>query len=349
MQNNSNIELHHMKNTFQHLVDEKGLTLHFAVDSEIPSSILTDRKRLDQVLKNLLSNAVKFTDKGAVSVTVGAVGLDVDLQRSGLQPDSAIAIAVQDSGVGIPPDKQKIIFEAFQQADGSTARKYGGTGLGLSISRDLAGLLGGEIQLASEEGKGATFTLFLPLSPKDQGLDAQPVDQDEARIFQPQEIVKIAVAHIDDDRDSLWKEGTFKRQPRKLPEDDAVFKGKRILIVDDDMRNVFALAKVLRDKGMEAVKAEDGIRALAELDREEDFDLVLMDIMMPGMDGYETMQQIRQQPHLKDLPIIALTAKAMKEDRNRCLAAGANDYLAKPVDIERLLALLRGWLMKNHQ
>jgi CheY-like chemotaxis protein len=136
------------------------------------------------------------------------------------------------------------------------------------------------------------------------------------------------------------------RMIRNLHEDDAIFQGKRILLVDDDMRNVFALAKVLGDKGMKTVKAEDGATALALLEQEDAFDLVLMDIMMPVMDGYEAIKRIRKQQKWEGLPIIALTAKAMKEDRSRCLAAGANDYLTKPVDVERLLALLRLWLYR---
>ncbi|MCI5132533.1 MAG: response regulator, partial [Candidatus Electrothrix sp. EH2] len=142
---------------------------------------------------------------------------------------------------------------------------------------------------------------------------------------------------------SSFRREKKQRMIRNLHEDDAVFQGKRILLVDDDMRNVFALAKVLRDRGMETVKAEDGASALKILE-EEAFDLVLMDIMMPVMDGYETIEKIREQARYKELPIIALTAKAMQDDRRRCLAAGANDYLAKPVDTERLLALLRVWL-----
>ncbi|MCI5137841.1 MAG: response regulator, partial [Candidatus Electrothrix sp. AR1] len=136
------------------------------------------------------------------------------------------------------------------------------------------------------------------------------------------------------------------RMIRNLHEDDAIFQGKRILLVDDDMRNLFALAKALGDKGMKTVKAEDGAVSLAVLKQEEAFDLVLMDIMMPVMDGYEAIKRIRKQPQWKELPIIALTAKAMKDDRSRCLAAGANDYLTKPVDVERLLALLRLWLYR---
>ncbi|MGB5686201.1 MAG: response regulator, partial [Candidatus Electrothrix sp.] len=136
------------------------------------------------------------------------------------------------------------------------------------------------------------------------------------------------------------------RMMRNLHEDDVIFEGKRILLVDDDMRNLFALAKVLGDKGMQTVKAEDGAASLAALEQQEAFDLVLMDIMMPVMDGYEAIEKIRSQPQWKDLPIIALTAKAMKDDRSRCLSVGANDYLAKPVDVDRLLALLRLWLYR---
>ncbi|MCI5143750.1 MAG: response regulator, partial [Candidatus Electrothrix sp. ATG1] len=136
---------------------------------------------------------------------------------------------------------------------------------------------------------------------------------------------------------------TKQRMIRNLHEDDAIFQEKRVLLVDDDMRNVFALSKVLRDRGMVTVKAEDGIRALEVLEQEE-FDLVLMDIMMPVMDGYEAIKKIRKQPKYESLPIIALTAKAMQDDRRHCLAAGANDYLAKPVDTDRLLGLLRLWL-----
>jgi CheY-like chemotaxis protein/two-component sensor histidine kinase len=616
-----------IKSTFRHLAEEKGLSLHFDVERDTPSVIESDRKRLDQILKNLLSNAVKFTEKGGITMSVSPVHsdteVDADLRRSDLPPAdtivNTIAIAVKDSGVGIPADKQKMIFDAFKQADGGTARKYGGTGLGLSISKELARLLGGEIQLKSREGEGSTFTLYIPVvsrenkkhsvnpkqepdhdtghdinyglrrnnggelpSPpevaepqsvtpcrpaatqyieddrhdiqeKDQiilvieddpsfaylllrqchekglkciaeptgeeglrtamshlpvaiildlklpGIDGwnvlenlkknpktrnipvhimsaddaimdarckgavdalkKPVNREQLEIAflniqetaqqnfknllvaeqdarQRKEIItlvgnndvhsdeadsgrevldKLRTGHYDclimgldfsdmtsftllrkikgdgldrppiiiyTDKKLSWEETAELRQYdssiiikgvmseerlldesalflhrmisdlpekkqrmiRNLHEDDAVFQGKRILLVDDDMRNTFALAKVLQDKGMKTIKAEDGVRALAALEQEENFDLVLMDIMMPVMDGYETIKRIRQQPQFKHLPIIALTAKAMKEDRSRCITAGANDYLAKPVDTDRLLALLRLWL-----
>jgi signal transduction histidine kinase/DNA-binding response OmpR family regulator/HAMP domain-containing protein len=583
-----------LKSTFFHLAEEKGLVLHFIQEKDAPKVIRSDRKRVDQILKNLLSNAVKFTQHGEITVSVSLCPAAVDTSNR-------IAIAVQDSGVGIPQDKHKVIFEAFQQADGSTARKYGGTGLGLSISKELAELLGGKISMESREGEGTVFTLYLPLTgvQQQEGQEWQPgeiiqdvkedslvllsqdttvkenqaypaddrediaeddriilVIEDDARFvdllirqchekglkciatpnggdglqlverYLPAAIIldvklpdisgwevlevlkkqielrhipvhiisatevglfdarnkgvvdtlqkpvsleqlEVAFLHIREtsqqgirkllvadqdaeqrkaiitlignndvqsreagsgqevlerleadhydclvmgldfpdmagiallqtlkaaqmglppviiytdrklsreetgdlrqyassiilkgamseerllDEASLFLHRMISKLPevkqrmiRNLHEDDALFQGKRILLVDDDMRNVFALAKVLHDRGMETVKAEDGVRAL-EILASEEFDLVLMDIMMPVMDGYQTIEKIRAQPQYEDLPIIALTAKAMQDDRRRCLEAGANDYLAKPVETERLLALLRLWL-----
>ncbi|CAK8725678.1 histidine kinase [Candidatus Electrothrix aarhusensis] len=583
-----------LNNTFRHQAEQKGLALHFNIADEVPQNIKSDRQRLEQILNNLLSNAVKFTAQGEITVFVSLVQSGIDLRRPDLSSENALAVAVQDSGIGIPFTKQQIIFEAFQQADGGTTRKYGGTGLGLSIARDLADLLGGEIHLESKEGKGARFTLYLPvqkenfkevqhkgedkphsthsrkpvdvgsvvvdddrhdlkendsvvlvieddsvfaalfvrecrekglkclvalsgeeglrlvaerlpraiildlnlpgisgwnvlnilkrqvetrhipvhiMSIDDVGLDARrkgaatalqkPVSReqleralDNIKRTSKQQVRTLLVAAQDSGRrkdiialmgnrdvrseeaesgtevleklqirdyDCLimglefsdmkglsllkclededvnippvivytgknisWEETAEleqyadsiiiksvmseerlldesslflhriiselpekkQRMIRNLHEDDAIFQGKRILLVDDDMRNVFALAKVLGDKGMKTVKAEDGATALALLEQEDAFDLVLMDIMMPVMDGYEAIKRIRKQQKWEGLPIIALTAKAMKEDRSRCLAAGANDYLTKPVDVERLLALLRLWLYR---
>ncbi|WLE96596.1 MAG: response regulator [Candidatus Electrothrix communis] len=572
-----------LNRNFRHQAEQKGLALHCNIADEVPQYISSDRQRLEQILNNLLSNAVKFTDQGEITMSVSLVPLGIDLRRLDLSPENALAVTVQDSGIGIPFAKQQVVFEAFKQADGGTARKYGGTGLGLSIARDLADLLGGEIHLESKEGEGTTFTLYLPvqkengvvpdcmekapivdmsveddrqglqenddvvlvieddanfaallvrqchetglkclvaltgeeglrlasehspqavildlklpgisgwkvleilkeqtatrhipvhiMSVDDAGLDARrkgalaalqkPVSReqlehafDNIKKTSNQQIRTLLVAAQDSERrkniitlmgnkdvqseeagsgqevldklrkrgydclimgiefpdmssfsllkhlkdeevhvppvivytgkDISWEESAEleqyansiiikgvmseerlldesslflhriisdlpekkQRMIRNLHEDDAIFKGKRILLVDDDMRNVFALAKVLGDKGMQTVKAEDGATALAVLEKEDAFDLVLMDIMMPVMDGYEAIKRIRKQPQWKKLPIIALTAKAMKDDRSRCLAAGANDYLTKPVDVERLLALLRLWLYR---
>ena len=591
-----------MRHTFRHLAAEKGLTLEFTVAPGVPRAISSDRKRLDQILKNLLANAIKFTHVGKISLTITPVGADVDLRRSGLVAERAVAIRVKDTGIGIAPDKQAIIFEAFQQVDGGTARKYGGTGLGLSISRELAGLLGGEIQVTSEPGRGSEFTLYLPMDlpaesqPAPVVAEPRPTPAPRPTVAEPAAEALLNAPHIPDDRDGLvpgdrvillieddpnfaalllrhcneqgfkclaaatgeaglamaaeyqpaaiildiklpgmdgWqvleilKEQTntrhipvhvisaaeatidalqrgaigFLEKPatkddldqallglrqllqkrlkellvvagergqrqeiitlignsdvhaeqaasgaealarlrekkhdclimgldlpdmtgfellraleesaeivlppvivytgeelsrqeaeqlrqyaesiiikgvkseerlldeaslflhrvvgnlpdakqrmiRNLHEDEAMFQGKRVLVVDDDMRNVFAISRVLRDKGMEVLRAEDGIKALELLDANPAVDLIMMDIMMPEMDGYETMRRIRARPGFSDLPIIALTAKAMAEDRKRCLAAGANDYLAKPVDATRLFSLLRVWLYR---
>ncbi|MBP9151337.1 MAG: response regulator [Flavobacteriales bacterium] len=570
---------------FKRNAEAKGLILEVKVDEALPSSINTDRQRLDQVIKNLVSNALKFTENGTVSV---------HMQRDA---GDQLAIAVKDTGIGIPKDKLDIVFEAFQQADGGTSRKYGGTGLGLSISRELAKLLGGRITLQSIPGQGSTFTLFIPLnvvdkkekpvelpstderkapfeteskfvnypSIADQRNDILPenstilIIEDDANFakiladqakekgfkylsastgedglmlaaqFYPNAIIldldlpgidgnmvlkelkgnpnlrhipvhiisanektldpirsgaveyltkpvtkqqleeafgrmeelvnrKMKNLLIIEDNDGLrrsivkligngdvksfeaatakqaleifsketidcivldiglpdmsgfelvkeleklrdgrippiivytGKELTKKeneelqqyaetiivkgvkseerlldetalflhRTVRNLPEKtqqmitglydkETMFQGGKVLLVDDDMRNVFALGKVLKEKGLEILKAENGKIALQVLNENKDVDIVLMDIMMPEMDGYECMKEIRKQKRFKDLPVIALTAKAMKEDRQTCIDAGANDYITKPVDVERLFSLMRIWIRK---
>ncbi len=580
-----------VRDSFQHVAEEKGLVLEIFVNDDAPAEITSDRKRVEQVLRNLISNAIKFTEAGSVTVTFGLPASNSDLSKSGITLGDSLAIAVSDTGIGIAPELHKIIFEAFQQADGGTSRKYGGTGLGLSISRELATLLGGELHLSSEPSKGSTFTLFLPhvihgkapnsqaaASPSKQKVPVEheqpeiPDDRDSivpsdrvmlvieddpnfARLLQekchkkgfkclsastgeaglelaanhlphavildlklpgmdgwkvlsslkentstrhiPVHIIsagesstsalrKGAVGHVskplnqeeleeafrkleeisdgrskrvlvvDDDatircdtvnligdsdisvdeagsaeeaekalrsgvydcvvmdlglpdmdggellarleregvalppvvvhtaRDltmaeeaalreraesivikdvrsrerlldevSLFLHRVVSQMPerkRKVIQDlhdtDALLKDKKVLVVDDDMRTTFAVSHLLAECGMMPLKAENGERALRLLDEQPDIDLVLMDIMMPVMDGYETMQRIRAQERFKSLPIIALTAKAMPEDREKCLVAGANDYLPKPPDRERMFSMMRVWLCR---
>jgi signal transduction histidine kinase/DNA-binding response OmpR family regulator/CHASE3 domain sensor protein len=577
--------------TFEPLARQKELEFSLTVEPNVPMSIHTDRQRLEQILKNLLSNAVKFTDAGRVSLTVSA------------NADGWVQFKVQDSGIGIVPDQQDKIFDAFHQADGSTARKYGGTGLGLSISRDLTSLLGGTLTLASTLGEGSTFTLSLPRNgavaatpPAPQLVHAAPpvratapapavpepqegqpaaprfeddrlepaegrrtalVIEDEpefARILYglahdmefrclvaltAGEGLELAAAEIPDailldmrlpDRSGLSVLQQLKENPStrhipvhvvssqenggealhlgaigyalkpttreqleevfvklkeksaqqvkrvllvedderqresvvrlisdndveiaavgsgeealnllrtqifdcmiidlKLPDmqgnellkamsmeelcsfppvivytgrnltreeeaellkysrsiiikgarsperlldevtlflhkvestlsserqtmlksvrgRDRVFEGRTILLVDDDVRNVFALTSALEQRGAQVEVGRNGFEALARLDEVEAIDLVLMDVMMPGMDGLEATRRIRQDPRFARLPIIAITAKAMKDDQEQCLAAGANDYLAKPIDLTRLYSLLRVWM-----
>jgi signal transduction histidine kinase/CheY-like chemotaxis protein/HAMP domain-containing protein len=572
---------------FRHEAENRRLTFDVHMDPQLGRSLVTDSKRLQQVLKNLLSNAFKFTEQGSVRLSISAVagGWSADhpiLKGAG----SVVAFEVSDTGIGIPLEKQRIIFEAFQQADAGTSRKYGGTGLGLAISRELASLLGGEIQLHSTPGLGSTFTLYLPqtyvgpslssmtlaageamqtrqfgafpvvrvterpvepilddranLQPDDAVLLIVEDDPHYARIlcdlsrdkgfkvivamggeealtlarqYQPTAVsldvflpdmlgwtvlshlkqdpatrhIPVQMVTLDEDRQHGLARGAFAfvtkptttegldaalsrireyatpRRKRLLvvednaaeqlsitallghddidiaaagtgevldlrlpdisgfevlehirddatlgdvpvvvftgkelsPEEDArlhmlarsvvvkgvesperlldetalflhrvvadlplekqqmldrlhrsddALMGRKVLVVDDDVRNIFALSSVLERRGMTVLTAGTGREAIATLDSTPDLAIVLMDIMMPEMDGYETMQVIRQNPAFQRLPIIALTAKAMKGDREKCLEAGASDYLAKPVNTEQLLSALRMWL-----
>jgi HAMP domain-containing protein/CheY-like chemotaxis protein/signal transduction histidine kinase len=582
---------------FRHEVEARQLSFDVQVDSELPPTINTDSKRLQQVLKNLLSNAFKFTEKGGVRMRVSLAKSGWSSNHPVLgQSGGVVAFEVSDTGIGIPPEKQKIIFEAFQQADASTSRRYGGTGLGLAISRELSSLLGGEIHLRSTPGLGSTFTLFLPLKylgsasasrratpaaqehpsfvitaqPErtievvaDDRLSIEPGDPilliveddphyarivvdlardkgfkvlvamrgadalDLAKQYQPTAIsldvflpdmlgwtvlsqlkqnpltrhIPVQIVTLDEDRQHGLARGAFSfvtkpssaeglsdalarvkayAQPRKkkllLVEDnpaeqmsithllghddieietastgrealeamrtnpadcvvldlrlpdisgfdvlqemrgdeqlsdipvvvftgrelsaeedlqlhsmarsivvkgvesperlldetslflhrivtdlppemqrmldrlnssDEDLTGRTVLLVDDDARNIFALSSVLERRGMHVLTATTGKEAIQLVESTPSLALVLMDIMMPEMDGYQTIHTIRQNPAFRRLPIVALTAKAMKGDREKCLEAGASDYLAKPVNTEQLLSALRMWL-----
>ena len=572
---------------FKHHAEQKGLTLSCKLNKDLPESIHTDSQRLNQIIKNLLSNALKFTDQGSVNLSIDKF------------KENKIIISISDSGIGIQDDKQMAIFEAFQQAEGGTSRKYGGTGLGLSISRELAKLLGAEITLVSKINQGSTFSLIIPIEIYDENKLIKTTTEKEPVLYKPRsedDSKYLNYPSIEDDRNSITKEnnvvliieddlkfasillkqinqkgfkclsaaigedglllaakykpqaiildiglpginghavllelkanpsvrhipvhiisannrslelikegaieclmkpidknnldkafnrienfisrkiknlliiedsensrkairilignsdvkcfeaGTGKdalllyqdnhidciildislpdingfdlikklkgikdqtappiiiytgkeltkeennelqkyaetiiikgikseerlldetalflhRTISNLPESkqiiinnlydkEAVFQTKKILLADDDMRNIFALSKVLQERGMEIIKAETGKIALEMLNTHPDIDLVLMDIMMPEMDGYEAMRKIRSQIKFKGLPVIALTAKAMKDDKQKCIDAGANDYITKPIEVERLLSLMKVWLSK---
>ncbi|RKZ39306.1 MAG: hypothetical protein DRQ49_11920 [Gammaproteobacteria bacterium] len=318
-----------LTSNFKALIDKKGLVLLVNLSQDLPEFIMSDHQRLNQILKNLMSNAIKFTSQGSITIDFRPPDAKIDLSRSGLEPQKSIAISVIDTGIGIPKNKQPEVFKAFQQIDGGISRKYGGTGLGLSISKELAKLLGGEIQLHSVEGEGSTFTLYIPEILKASEItDEEPVVQ-ASKGFEEQELFSKPLSPFSQKKD-----------------DDMPLHGKKILLVDDDMRNLFALSSVLQKEGIEVYKAANGKKCLDILTKTPTTDMVIMDVMMPVMDGYEAMQAIRAQKQFAHLPIIALTAKAMKEDREKSIAAGANDYLSKPVDIEQLLSLIRVWLYK---
>ncbi|HSJ30010.1 MAG TPA: HAMP domain-containing protein [Longimicrobiales bacterium] len=586
-----------VRRSFQPLAEEKGLQLVVDVDPALPASMETDGQRLQQILKNLLANAVKFTDSGEVRLTMRPADTTRRFTVESLnEADAVVALAVSDTGIGIPKDKQRLIFEAFQQADGTTSRKYGGTGLGLSISREIARLLGGEIRVESTEGAGSTFTLLLPLTldqpeappeyagaaePASRPKPAQPrphmpqvhddrgsIGMDDRVVLMIENDVTFASILLDMAREKGFKglvaldgetglelardympdaitldidlpvidgwtvldrlkhqsatrhipvhivSGMEKRQrglqqgaisylekpvskealddafehistfistsvrkllvveddetqrqsmieligaddveitavgsaeealeqiaatrfdcmvldlglagmsgftlleqikdtpgaedlpiivytgkdlssaeetqlkryaetiivkdvksPERLLDETALFlhrvegrlpegkrrmlerlhssepafSGKTVMIVDDDVRNIFSLTSLLESYGMNVVFAENGRDALTQLESQPGIDLVLMDVMMPEMDGSETTRAIREIPRFRELPVIAVTAKAMKGDREKTLAAGASDYITKPVDTEQLLSLMRVWLYR---
>jgi CheY-like chemotaxis protein/two-component sensor histidine kinase len=582
---------------FRHEAENRQLSFNINLDPNLARSLVTDSKRLQQVLKNLLSNAFKFTAEGGVRLNVSAAVGGWSAEHPILNHTPAvIAFEVSDTGIGIPVEKQKLIFEAFQQADAGTSRKYGGTGLGLAISRELANLLGGEIHLRSNPGKGSSFTLYLPLkysgptvAPRapaaspysttpvlqvaaqervieqlpDDRLNLEPGDTilliveddphyarvlidlardngfkvlvaargaealDLAKQFQPAAVsldvflpdmlgwtvlsqlkhspltrhIPVQIITLDEDRQHALARGAFsfvnkptttegvsaalseikeyarprrkrllivednaaeqmsirelldhrdieivtsdtgagalstlrdrpcdcvvldlrlpdmsgfevldqirndhslsnvpvvvftgrelsaeedaelhtmarsivvkgvesperlldetslflhrvitelpiekQRMLEKLNSSDEDLIGKTALLVDDDARNIFALSSVLERRGMKVLTATTGSEAVALVESSPEIAIVLMDIMMPQMDGYQTIGVIRQNPSFGRLPIIALTAKAMMGDREKCLEAGASDYLAKPVNTEQLLLAIRMWL-----
>jgi CheY-like chemotaxis protein len=221
-----------------------------------------------------------------------------------------------DTGIGIH-------LRAFQQADGTTSREYGGTGLGLSISRELARLLGGEIRVASTPGEGSTFILYLPLRYLPVGA-AEPLAPGSY-----------------EERPAPGGAPLRLMEPAPEPQAYTGLEDKKVLVVDDDIRNVFALTSALEQHGMRVMHAESGKEGIELLKCTPDIDLVLMDVMMPGLDGFDTMRIVRQLDGYRGLPIVAVTAKAMMGDREKCIEAGANDYVAKPVNVDVLLATLR--------
>jgi signal transduction histidine kinase/HAMP domain-containing protein/ActR/RegA family two-component response regulator len=301
------------------LTAEKGLDFAVTVDPAVPATMYTDGQRLQQVLHNLLSNAVKFTPEGTVSLSIRMADA-ADMPNSAPPAAPRVAFAVQDTGIGIAADKLDVIFEAFQQADGTTSRKYGGTGLGLSISRELTQLLGGDLRVRSTPGLGTTFVLTVPMTPPPSASPAEHVRSAGS-----------VGAVIEDS--AVPVDGGVRR-----------FHGERVLIVDDDLRNVFALSTVLELHGLRVVLADNGVSGIRALEQYDDIALVLMDVMMPELDGNATIAAIRGMSAHADLPVIAVTAKAMKGDREKSLASGATDYVPKPVDTDHLLNLIASYL-----
>ncbi|MFC0189492.1 CHASE3 domain-containing protein [Fictibacillus aquaticus] len=326
-----------LERNFAHVANQKGIDFKIHSDHDVPVLFQTDEKRFQQIVKNLLSNAFKFTEKGSVSVSIKKVASG--MKHAGI--DYWLELSITDTGIGIPKDKHDLIFEAFQQADGATIRKFGGTGLGLSISSEFTKLLGGHLKLDSEEGKGSTFTLILP-SITDESFAAETF---QGAYAEAAVALETPVQEIGTSEQPAAIEMPAAYEPQDS--EGSVFYGKTVLITDDDNRNIFALRTALEQKGMKILTANNGIECLEVLDNKKGIDLILMDIMMPEMDGYDTMKRIRAQHEFKEIPIIALTAKAMKNDREKCLEAGASDYISKPLKLEQLFSCMHVWMQSK--
>jgi signal transduction histidine kinase/HAMP domain-containing protein/ActR/RegA family two-component response regulator len=303
--------------TFRPVAMQRGLEFSIEVTSDAPLSVTTDRQLLHQILKNLLANAFKFTERGRVGLRIEPGSAGVPLDSASLQRASAvIAFAVSDTGIGISSEQLGSIFEAFQQADASITRKYGGTGLGLTISREYARILGGEVTVQSTPNMGSTFTLYLPLPPDERQVPTVP----------------LLGAAVDDQ--------TPLSATPAAPGDTKRLAGKTILIVEDDARNLFSVTSLLERFKVRVIPANSAREALVRLRESPDTDLVLMDIMMPEMDGYQATRAIRGMKEFTGLPIIALTARASESDRAQCEAAGCTDYVVKPADTRQLTAVI---------
>ena len=333
-------ELHdYVERTFRQVANGKGLAFDVKVAAELPAAIQTDEKRLQQILKNLLSNAFKFTEHGRVSLQVEAAksGWTAGHPQLGAA-ETVVAFSVTDTGVGIPANKQQSIFEPFQQADGTTSRRYGGTGLGLSISRELARLLGGEIHVASAPAKGSTFTLYLPLTYR-AGVDEKVVEVAAAPQARAQTQVQVEPAHVERSRTTTAIKTAIKtelssgaqaavRDDREdIRPDDRV-----VLIVEDDARFASALLDVVRESGFKGVIALDGARAL-ELVRELAPDTITLDLRLPDIDGWALLDQLKHDPETRHIPVNVISGS---DSAQRCFHMGALGVVQKPAAKEVL-------------
>ncbi len=315
----SQVQLHEwaqaLELAYGEITNRKGIKFNVSMAPSIPERITTDRQKLGQIIRNLVSNALKFTSQGSITVKIHRPSIEADLEKMpGVDPKRYIAISVIDTGIGISEEYHTLIFQAFQQIDGSASREYDGSGLGLSISKKLAELLHGSIMMESKPQNGSRFTLYLPETIE----ETHEIQSEEQIIPKEQEVMEISEAVAD-----------------RLA-------GIRVLIVDDDMRSLFSMAQILEKYKIRVEKSETGITALQIIETASDMDLILVDIMMPKMDGYETIKKLKSAKGKKQIPIIAMTTKAQETDRIECLRVGADGYVSKPVNINTLLLEING-------
>jgi len=343
--------LQSLQQSFAPIADSKGLALVTEHARDVPPYFVTDNQRLRQVLRSLLSNAFKFTERGQVTVAVKKVD------------GEALRFDVRDTGIGIPHDKHDLIFQAFQQADGTTSRKYGGSGLGLSISREFSRLLGGSVSVTSEPGAGSVFSVTLPLAVR-EGVATAKLDgichmgafANEAEPFAELAAESASILNHANHANHANHENHANPAPahvnvvsmlRAARQRDDVFEGRTILLAEDDVRGIFSLSHVIEPLGARLEIARNGREALEVLAGHSPIDLVLMDNMMLEIDGFTAISEIRKQPDHAGLPIIALMGKGMLSDRQRCLDVGADDTISKPIDVDKLVSLCREWLRKR--
>ena len=302
-------EIHEaIEQTFREVAKQHGLEFEIRVFPDTPQTVTTDRQRLVQVLTNLLSNAFKFTEHGKVTLEIGLADRE----------PAFLEFRVVDTGPGIPIEQQEQIWEAFQQGDATMARKYGGTGLGLTICRELAGVLGGDIRLESRKDQGSTFILSLPLTDADfRGTPIQGLALPE---YETKQKVEVYVRSL---------------------------VGRTVLLIDDDARNLFAMTSFLESQGAKVISVANGANGMRALEENPATEVVLMDVMMPGVDGFQMIREIRKHSRFESLPIIAVTAKAMAGDRERAREGGFTEFVAKPVEKDALLSAVLSSLRRR--
>jgi len=309
-----------LRGYFSEMAEVKGLEFVIFPEPGLTENLMVDVQKLEQILKNLTSNAIKFTEKGSVEIFIHRPSPETDLSMiglNGLNPANSIAFSVKDTGIGIAPEKKDVIFECFIQADKDITGTYGGTGLGLPVSRVLAQLLGGEIMLESEPMKGSTFTLYIP----DSTLDPCGKTNGDVERFSSE----------------LALSETTKNSGLKL-------KGKKILIADDDMRTVYALIQNFEGLSAEVLVAWDGVRCMNKLEEHTDTAIVLLDIAMPEMNGFQVLERLRSDERMRNIPVVVITANVMDGNEKKCMDAGADAYMAKPLDFDKLLGVMEGVL-----
>ena len=288
---------------------KKNNAITCTIEESVPRIVNGDSNRLAQILINLLNNAIKFTENGTIS-------LEISLMPTTVEDDISLKFKISDTGIGIPVEKQHLIFESFNQADTSTSRKYGGTGLGLAISSQLTALMGSKIYVESTPGRGSTFWFICVLKKTDKELHSE-----------------------------------FSREhPFIQIKEESILRGARVLLAEDEPINQILATALLEQFGIQVTAVTNGSKALAKIRQEKNFDLILMDLQMPEMDGFEATERIRHLPApLNRLPIVALTAHARQQDREKCLRAGMDDYLSKPIHREELKRILVRQLRRKNK